>query len=158
MQEKIISLIFIAALLLGCSDLNSIGSPQKSLTKKDNIVLAKGRWKAMSETKAKLISKINSTAIICDRKDMTCKEIASFVFTPKEQPLLKSNQLFSQESTYPIIDWTDNIIKAKKETPVVDIEIKISLKDHFAEKSFLEPKAIGNEPANLGIYGKWILE
>lgn len=157
MQEKIISLIFIA-LLFGCSDLNSIGSPPKSLNKKDNIVLVKGRWKAMSETKAKLISKINSTAITCDRKDMTCKEIASFVFTPKEQPLLKNNQLFIQESTYPIIDWTDNIVRAKRETPVVDTEITISLKDNVAEKSFLEPKAIGNEAANPGIYGKWILE
>lgn len=160
MQEKMILLIFIAALLMGCTDLNSIGSPAKSINinKKDNLVLAKGRWKVMSETKEKLISKINSTSITCDHKNMTCKELASFVFTPKELPLSKNNLLYSQESSYPIIDWTDDIIKAKKEGPVVDTEITISLKNSVAEKSFLVPKADGNEPANLDIYGKWVLE
>ncbi len=158
MQGKIISLIFIAALLLGCSDLNNIGTPTKRVNKNGNIVSVGGRWKAMSETKYKLISKINSTDIKCDRGNMTCREIAAFVFTPKEQPLLKNNSLYSQESTYPIIAWTDDIIKAKKETPVVDIELTISLKDKFAEKSLIQPKANGNEPANLDAYGKWVLE
>jgi hypothetical protein len=145
---------------MGCTDLNTIGSPPKSINinKKDNIILAKGRWKALSETKAKLISKINTTAIACDHKNMTCKELASFVFTPKELPLSKNNQLYSQESIYPIIDWTDDIIKAKKEGPAVDTEIIISLKDNFAEKNFLEPKVVGNETPNLDVYGKWILE
>ena len=79
----------------------------------------------MAETKYKLISKINSTAITCDHNDMTCREIAAFVFTPKEQPLLKNNTLYSQESILPDNDWTDDIIKAKKETPVVDIELHL---------------------------------
>ena len=158
MQKKIISLTFIAVLLFGCSDLNSIVAPTKRVNKNGDIVSVGGRWKAMAETKYKLISKINSTSITCDHSDMTCREIAAFVFTPKEQPLLKNNSLYSQESSYPIIDWTDVIIKAKKETPVVDIELTISLKDKSAEKSFIQPKAGGNEPANLDAYGKWVLE
>ena len=117
MPGKIISFIFISVLLLGCNDLNSIGTPTKRVNKNGNTVSVLGRWKAMSETKYTLIAKINSTAITCDHNDMTCREIASFVFTPKEQPLLKNNTLYSQESVYPIIAWTDDIIKAKKGNP-----------------------------------------
>lgn len=158
MQKKFITLIFIAALLMGCSDLNSIETPPKRINKKENVVFAEGRWKAMPGTKASIIAKINFTTITCYHNNMTCKEIESLVFTPKEQSLLKKNILYNQEFTYPIIDWANDIIKAKRKTPVADFEITISLKDNFAEKSFRETKARGNETANPDIYGKWILE
>ena len=112
----------------------------------------------MPGTKPSIISKINFTSITCDRNNMTCKEIESLVFTPKEQPILKNNLLYNQEFTYQIIDWSDDTIKAKREAPVADIEITISLKDNFAEKSFRETKARGSGTANPNIYGKWILE
>jgi hypothetical protein len=89
---------------------------------------------------------------------MMCKEVESFVFTPKEQPILKKNLLYNEEFTYQIIDLTNDIIKAKRSAPVADIEIIISLKDNFAEKSFRETKARGSETANPDIYGKWVLE
>jgi len=89
---------------------------------------------------------------------MTCKEIESLLFTPKEQPILNNNLLYNQEFTYQIIDWSDDTIKAKREPLVADVEITISLKDNFAEKNFRETKARGSDTANPDVYGKWVLE
>jgi hypothetical protein len=155
---KIGSLVLGLLLLVGCSELNSIGSPPKSIKKVENTVSAEGRWKALAGTKPNIISKINFSSITCDRNSMTCREIESLVFTPKEQPILKQSLLYNHEFTYEIIRFTDDVVKAKRSAPVADVEITISLKDNFAEKSFRETKARGSETANPEIWGKWVLE
>ena len=158
MLKNIISIIFIASLLFGCSDLNNIESPRKSIVKVDEYVFAEGRWKALPGTKARIISRINFTSITCDRNNSTCKEIISHVYAPKESRLYENSILYSQNFTYQITDWTNDLIKAKWDAPVADVEITISLKDNFAEKSFRETKARGSETSNPDIYGKWVLE
>lgn len=158
MMKKIISIIFIASLLIGCSDLNDIRSPQKSIKKVDKFVFASGRWKALPGTNARIISRINFTSITCDRNNKTCEENISLVRDPKEDTMYKNYMLFINNFTYQITAWTNDIIKAKWEAPVADVEITISLKDNFAEKSYRETKARGNESSNPDIYGKWMLE
>lgn len=157
-MKKIISIIFIVSLLLGCSDLKDIRSPRKSIKKMDKFVFVEGRWKALSGTNARIISRINFTSITCDRNNKTCEEIISFVRNPKEDTMYNNYMLFSNKYTYQITDWTDGIIKAKWYAPVADVEITISLKDNFAEKSYRETKARGSETSNPDIYGKWVLE
>ncbi len=158
-MKKFISIIFIAFLLIGCSDLNDIRSPRKSIKKVDEFVLAEGRWKALLGTNARIISKINFTSITCDRSTRTCNEITSYVYAPKEHGRTDDNyRLYSIHFTYQVTDWTNDIIKAKFDAPVADIEITISLKDNFAEKSYRETKARGDETSNPEIYGKWVLE
>jgi hypothetical protein len=158
MQIKASYPALVLMLLFGCSDIDSIESPRKSIKKADNVISAEGRWKALQGTKPNIISKINFTSITCDRTTMTCKEMESLLFTPKEQSLLKKNLLYNQEFVYQITDLTDDIVKAKRSPPVADVEISISLKDNFAEKSFRETKARDSETANPDVYGKWVLE
>lgn len=124
----------------------------------DKFVFVEGRWKALSGTNARIISRINFTSITCDRNNKTCEEIISFVRNPKEDTMYNNYMLFSNKYTYQITDWTDGIIKAKWYAPVADVEITISLKDNFAEKSYRETKARGSETSNPDIYGKWVLE
>ena len=66
--------------------------------------------------------------------------------------------LYSIKITYQITDSTNDIIIAKWDAPVADVELKISLKDRFAERSYRETKARGDETSNPEIYGKWVLE
>lgn len=157
-MKKIISIIFIAFLLFGCSDLNDIRSPRKSIKKVDEFVLAEGRWKALSGTNARIISRINFTSITCDLKNKACSEIISLVQNPKENNLYTKPVLYSIKITYQITDWTNDIIIAKWDAPVADVELKISLKDSFAERSYRETKARGDETSNPKVYGKWVLE
>jgi len=158
MIRKMIFVIFIISLLIGCSDLNDIRSPRKNIRKAENLVFASGRWKALPGTSAKIISKINFTSITCDHSNKTCEENISLVRDPKEDTMYKNHMLFSHNFTYQITDWTNDIIKAKYEAPVGNAEITISLKDNFAEKSWRETKARGSESSNPDIYGKWVLE
>ena len=72
-MKIIISIIFIAFLLIGCSDLNDIRSPRKNIKKVDEFVLAEGRWKPVSVTTVGgKISSINFTSITCDLKKKAC--------------------------------------------------------------------------------------
>lgn len=159
MLKNIISIIFILSLLFGCSDLNDIRSPRKNIQKVDDYVFVEGRWKALSVTTVVgKISNVNFTSITCDLKNRTCTEIISLVQNPKENRLYEKPMLYSLKFTYQITDWTNDIIKAKWDAPVADVEIQISLKDNLAEKSYRETKARGSETSNPDIYGKWVLE
>lgn len=157
-MKKITSILFIVLLVIGCSDIDSIKSPRKYINKTENIIFTEGRWEATSPTKPGIISKINFTSITCDINNMECTEMESLLFTPKEQTFLKESTLYNQIFVYQIIDWSNDTIKAKRETPVADIEIIISLKDNYAEKSFRETKARGSNSANSEVSGKWILK
>lgn len=158
MKINIISII-LAFLIVGCSDLNNITSPPKSITKVNEFVLAEGRWKALPGTTTRTTSKMNFMSISCDHGKMTCIEILSCLFTPKDQPKsFDNNVLYHQKFTYQITEWRNDVIKAEWKAPVADVAITISLKDSFAEKSFRETKARGTETSNPDVYGKWVLE
>ena len=159
MPKKIILILIIVSLFSSWSDLNDIRSPRKSIKKVAEFVLVEGRWKTISATTVvERISNINFTSITCDLKNKTCNENLSLLQNPKENELYKKPMLYSLKFTYQITDWTNDIIKAKWDAPVADVEIIISLKDNIAEKSYRETKARGSETSNPNIYGKWVLE
>jgi hypothetical protein len=158
MLKKIISIVFIASLFIGCSDVINIESPRKTIKKVNEFVIAEGRWKALPETTAKIISKINFTSIACYRNNKTCRETISLVYDPKQDRKTGNYLLYSHTYTYQITDWTNDIIKAKWDATVANFEITISLKDNLAEKIYRETKARGSETSNPDIYGRWVLE
>ena len=156
MLKNIIALIFAAFIVYGCSDLDKVSSPPKSIKKIDTIIYAEGRWNPLPETKIKFIAKINSASITCDSRTMICEEIQSFVYTPKNEPQLNKYLLYNLKTTYTVSYWVDDLIRARK-TPVADVEITVSLKDKFAEKIYCETKC-GEEAALGSIYNKLVLE
>jgi len=158
MTCRFLTMMLTLALFVSCSDLSSIKSPQKSIRKTGDFVFAEGRWKALPGTKPSIKAKINFTSHICDHTLMTCRELEALLLTKEEQPELKNAVLYNQEFGYKITNWNSDVINAKREAPVADVEIIISLRDGFAEKSFRETKARGSETANPAIYGKWVLE
>lgn len=156
MLKNIIAVMFAVFLVYGCSDLDKVSSPPKSIKKIDTIVYAEGRWNPLPETRIKFIAKINSVSIACDNRTMICEEIQSFVYTPKNEPQLNKYLLYNLKTIYTVSYWVDDLIRARK-TPVADVEITISLKDRFAEKNYCETKC-GEEPTPGSIYNKLVLE
>ena len=134
-----------------------IESYTKLIFSVDNYVIVQGRWKTTAGN-LKTLSRINATHIVCDKHSMTCKEIIAVVKTPQEEPLFKKPQLFLGETIYIIVDWSNDIISAKYEGPVADVELRISLRDKFAERRFRETKARGIKSADPNNYEQWILE
>ena len=150
--------IFLFSLTCPCSEADEISSPPKDIRSFGNYVSIQGRWKKTTKTNYHKLARINSTYITCDKKSMTCRENTAALVTPEDEPTFKVNLLYIVDINYRIINWSDDIINAKYEALVADIEIRISLRDKFAERSFRETKARGSETANPNIYEHWILE
>ena len=157
-MRMFLSAIFCAFLIFvnGCSDSDTIASPPKSIVvySDGGHILAEGRWEKTTSTNFNLLSnsiitKVNSTSITCDKTSMSCEEIVAKLFTLEGSHLFERKLLLTETFTYEIIEWSDGIIKAKNTMPTADEEIKISVKDKFAERSYR---------ANPDIYGHWILK
>jgi hypothetical protein len=91
---------------------------------------------------------------------MTCREIIAEVLTKKEAADFKFDNphLFVDDTTYEIITWSNDVITARYMARVADFELKISIKDKFAERRWRETKARGVETSDPKNFGQWILE
>lgn len=147
-------------LFAGCGSNPNVSTPEKSIEKSELGVFVEGRWKEKSGHSAnKIIPRINFTNIDCNKESMRCKETEALLWSPNENKLHPGSLLYTQSFDYIITEWTsEDVIKAERRPPVADIEIKISLKDNFAEKSFRETKSRGAETADANVYGHWVLD
>lgn len=139
--------------------IGEIRSPEKRISIVGNYAFIEGRWKrAQGSTKYTKMTTINTVSITCDRKTMTCTETIAKLVTPKEEPWIGDPLLFIDTTTYQIIDWSDDTIYAKYPAPVADFELRISIKDKFAERRRRETKARGAETSDPNIFENCILE
>jgi len=160
MKKRVIGFIFIflLGLIWACSREDKISSPPKMIRLDYDNVFVQGRWKKTEKTYCRRLSRINSTYITCNKKSTTCRENTAVLVTPEDEPDLKINSLYIVDIDYQIINWSDDIINARYKGSVAVLEIRISLKDNFAERSFRETKARGSETADPNVYEHWILE
>ncbi len=152
--------ILLLFLFSGCSNINDIKSPTKIINAlSENQVFLEGRWKEVSPIKNyKTTPKINTTSILCDKGSNSCIEHEACLATRKDNSILPYTLLYVQPTTYIITEWSDTVIKAKYEARAGDVELRISLADKSAEKSFRETSARGAMGANPDLIEHWILE
>jgi hypothetical protein len=144
----------LLCILPACSK-DDIRSPTKRIESLDNWVIVEGRWKQTTTSDSKL-ARINSTYIVCDKLSMICEENTAVLATPQDNP--PGNLLYILNLKYNISQRSGDIIKASYTAPVADFELKIFLRDKFAERSFRETKARGSETADPNVFGHWVLE
>ena len=134
-------------------------SPSKRFVLADNYAFIEGRWKRTEGTSRLIrMATINTVSITCDKMSMTCRETVAQLVTPKDEPWVGKPSLFIYETTYRIIDWSDHTIYAKYSAPVADFELKISIKDKFAERRRRETKARGAETSDPNMFENCTLE
>lgn len=152
--------LILAISLSGCLNITDIKSPPKIINAvSENQVYIEGRWRETSIVKKfKTTPRINSTAILCNRESLSCIEHEACLATRKDNNILPYALLYIQPTTYQISEWSNTIIKAHKEARAGDVELRISLADKSAEKSFRETSARGAEGANPNLVEHWILE
>lgn len=152
--------LILTILLSGCLNLTDIKSPPKVINAvSKNQVYIEGRWKEISKIKKfKTTPRINSTIILCNRESMSCIEHEACLTRKEDNDILPYALLYVQPTTYQISEWSDTIIKARMEARAGDVELRISLADKSAEKSFRETSARGAEGANPNLTEHWILE
>ncbi len=137
---------------------DGISSPSKNIFRANNQILLEGRWSETTQGGTRIIPKINTTTINCNKNNMICVETIAKLTTPKDSKLFENKLLFIQEFRYKILSWNDNTIVAKREAPVADVLISISIDDNHADKSFRETKARGNSSADSDNSYRWVLE
>jgi hypothetical protein len=155
---QIIFLTLLASLLCflpACSK-DDIRSPDKRIQLYDYLVIVEGRWKQTASSGHKLLARVNSTYITCNKLSMTCEENTAVLATPQDDP--PTNLLYIVNIKYKISEWSEAMIKARHEAPVADFDLRISVRDKFAERSVRETKARGSETADPNVFGQWVLE
>jgi hypothetical protein len=131
----------------------------KSITSYENYVVVHGRWKRTAgNTTFHKPPRINTVFITCDKDTMTCKEIIAELVTPQEESMFDKPQLYIDENTYRVIDWTNDTVRATFGALVADFEIRISVKDRIAERHWRETKARGAKTSDARNFENWILE
>ncbi len=89
---------------------------------------------------------------------MQCFESEAKVITSEETKVLKESLLTIDRFEYQIIEWSDTLLRAKREAPVADVELRVSFADKSVEKSFRETTARGSETSNPEVFEYWILK
>src|SRR4030042_647866 len=136
-------------------------SSPKAVTGGGDRVVATGRWKTtVTKSPNPRLAAINTTYISCNKQTRTCQEATAILYTPEDFPKHNNTPPFLSVLVFDfkIIDWSGDTIRAKHEAPVADVELRISVKDGVAERTFRETKARGNETSNPDIFQTWILE
>ena len=88
-----------------------------------------------------------------------CREFVAVLFTPEDEKDLSNPFLSILEHDYKVLEWSDNIIRATDRNPIANVELRISVKDNFAERIFRDTKAGEPEtPPGSDILYVWTLE
>jgi hypothetical protein len=135
---------------------DEIRSPSKRIQLVDYLVIVEGRWKQTASSGTNVLGRINSAYVTCNKSSMICEENIAVLANPQDSH--PDNFLYVLSTKYKIISWSNDIINAKYEALVADLELRISVRDKFAERSFRETKARGSDTANPNIFGIWVLE
>jgi hypothetical protein len=136
-----------------------IHSKSKNIREHEDTVLVEGRWKKTAgNMKRTVMPRINSTDIVCVRKEAICRETTAMLFTPADDPSNPMAFLAPLFLHYRIIDWSSDVIRAKLEFYVAEFELRISIKDRVAERSCRETIAQGSEAADPSDFESWVLE
>ncbi len=143
-------------------EISQIMSPLKNITKSDNYLIIKGRWKKISSSskiKGNKPPQINTVSITCTKESMTCWEVIAEIATPKDIGFGEQTFLNIDETIYKIIQWSQDFIHAKNtEYRVSDFELRISLKNDSAERYRRETRARGCNTCDPNIFERWIIE
>jgi hypothetical protein len=102
----------------------------------------------------------NSVQVICARDTQKCTESLALLYTPGD-PSMPSNggshlAVLTQE--YAVVEWTDTAVTARAEPRAADLEIRVSLLDHSAERVARDTSARGASVSEAGNVEHWVFE
>lgn len=145
--------------LFPCHAADTVISVRKLIRGDNNDVHVMGRWRVTgASARYSKLSKINTVSITCSRQLGVCREAIAELVSPEENELSRGKELRVIDFVYNIVEWSDQTIHAKHPAPVADIELRVSVKDKFAERRFRETKARGVDTSDPNIFVNWVLE
>jgi hypothetical protein len=113
-----------------------------------------GQWRPTAQAGILMNWAANTVEVTCDHASMQCEEVLALLYAPGGPFPRRSLDLV--RLTYRVSEWTDSIIRADSASPAGDFELRISLTDKVAERSFRETKGRGSENADPSIVRNWV--
>jgi hypothetical protein len=156
--------IVLFSVCAGAADWKSLSEQLRYPVKRinriyDGDVFVDGHWRnAIAHLPAPILPKINAVKILCDRRVKICREFIAVLFTPEDGKHISNPFISIMEHDYKVLDWSDDIIRGIDKNPITDIELRISVKDNFAERIFRDTKARKSETSGPSILYVWTLE
>lgn len=138
---------------------DQIQSHLKSVSAIDNYVFMQGRWtRDGGNARGSKPPRINTVVVTCDKTTMTCNEVIAELVTPQEESMFHKPQLYINETTYRVVNWTHNTIRATYDAPAAYFELRISIRNKMAERLWYETKVHENKTSSPINFKRWILQ
>ncbi len=137
---------------------NNIRLPEKHFVVLPGYAKVDGHWRQTRWAGSFNPAIINAVRIECKQREAVCIEVGAQLLTSLDK-IKGSSQIFLDGPLdYEILSWKDGIIVARTEGPVADFDLRISIQDKIATKSFRETKARGSDSADPNIWHEFVLE
>ncbi len=154
-----VHLVFVfvlIAVLGGCKGHVEIDPPAKwfLIHEAPPSVSFHGQWRPTAQAGVVMNWAANTVEVTCNYAAAQCEEVLALLYTPGG-PFMRHG-LVLVRFTYRVSEWTDSIIRADSASSVGDFELRISLVDKVAERSFRETTARGSESADPSIARNWV--
>lgn len=152
------ALAVVLAAVGGCAGQVQVDPPTMSfhIEEASSSVSFHGQWRPTVKAGSLMNWAANAVSVRCDRDSARCEEIIAVLYGPDER--FPRHNLDLVTLTYTVSEWTDSIIRASSAAPVGDFELRISMADKVAERSFRETKGRGAEGADPCIVRNWVLD
>jgi hypothetical protein len=130
------------------------------VTQSGDLVVIEGTWRNVTGGPSVVIPRANSVRIECHRSRRTCIEHIAKLIQPSDDSLgfVKQPNLFVKKQEFRVLEWSQNAIVAREQLRAADVDLRISLGDKTAERTFRETAARGARGANPDAIYLWRLE
>ena len=148
--------VFLTA-IGGCAGKVAVDPPPKwfHIDEASSLVSFHGQWRPTAQAGGLMNWAANAVSVRCDHGSARCEEVLALLYAPDER--FPHHSLDLVTLTYTVSEWTDSIIRVSSVAPVGDFELRISMADKVAERSFRETKDRGAEGADPSIVRNWVL-
>lgn len=114
-----------------------------------------GQWRPTAQAGVVMNWAANTVDVRCDQASARCEEALALLYAPGGP--FPRHGLDVVRLTYNVSEWTNSLIRAESAGPAGDFELRISLANKVAERSFRETKGRGSETADPSIVRNWVL-
>ena len=158
MNYALLVLSCLACLIAACTaEAPRVVMPEKKMTITDVSAQAIGHWKVITKPKEvslQAVPQINAVDLRCYRDEMICVETIASLYQKSDGNAAVRPSLFPHRFVYKIVKWDEAGLRAKSETSVADVELKVSFTDKTASRAMID----GKGGANQTLAWSWVLE
>lgn len=126
-----------------------------SFSEQYGVATLDGRWRATTtrESPLPMPPVLNTTHVLCGKPEMVCTESIAMLRSDRQVTISELDPLLDVRThEYQVVEWSGEVIHAVEQLPVGDLEIRISLPDKSAQRSYRETRG------DLSVYDHWVLE